>query len=140
MLNVASLTFEYQGTLFSAFVSETMQNNPVWQFDGRRSGHDAKERLTRGPDLDVRSTEEMRLHVPSKGTILQWDLVLEGMYNWLEDLQALRAVCRDTVSESLLQSLCHAAFHDIPVSLDRYSDPTSPLWLRCIHHDFMALD
>ena len=138
--NVACLTFEYQGTLFPAFVSETMQDNPVWQFDARMSGHDAKERLSRGPELDVRSTDEERLHVPSKGTILQWDLVLEGMYSWLEDLQALRAVCRDTVSELMLEYLCHAAFHDIPVSLDPYSDPTSPLWLRCIHHDFMALD
>ena len=98
MLNVACLTFEYQGTLFSAFVSETMQDNPVWQFDARMSGHDAQEMLSRGPDLDVRSTEEMRLHVPSKGTILQWDLVLEA---------GLR-ICKlfEQYVETLCRSLC----------------------------------
>jgi hypothetical protein len=117
-----------------------MTDNPVWQFDARMSGDGAEEMLRRGPELDVRSTDEQRLHVPSKGTILQWDLVLAGMYSWLEDLQALRAVCRDTVSEVMLEHLCHAAFHEMPVSLDPFSDPTSPLWLRCIHHDFMALD
>ena len=141
--HVAFSTFEYQGKLFPAFVSETMQDNPVWQFDARMSGRPVETMsvwLRRGPDLDVRSTDEERLHVPSKGTILQWDLVLAGMYDWLENLQALRAVCRDTVSEVMLEHLCHAAFHDIPLSLDPYSDPTSPLWSRCIHHDFMALD
>ena len=67
--NVACLTFEYQGTLFPAFVSETMQDNPVWQFDARMSGHDAEEMLRRGPELDVRSTDDERLHVVS-GSVL----------------------------------------------------------------------
>jgi len=141
--HVAFSTFEYQSKLFPAFVSETMQDNPVWQFDARMSGRPVETMsvwIRRGPDLDVRSTDEVRLYVPSKGTILQWDEVLAGMYDWLENLQALRAVCRDTVSEVMLEHLCHAAFHDHSLMLDPYSDPTLPLWSRCIIYDFMALD
>jgi hypothetical protein len=126
--------------LFRDLVPEMMQDNPVWQFDARMSGHEAEAELRRGPELECRSTDEQRLHVPSKGTMLQWDLVLAGMYSWLEDLQALRAVCRDTVSEVMLEYLCHAAFHEIPVLLDPFSDPTKPLWLRCIHNFHVDID
>ena len=114
--------------------------HPVWQFDFRMSRREEEAHLKRGPVLEFRSTDGQRLHVPSKGTMLQWDLVLAGMYDWLEDLQALRAVCRDTVSEVMLAYLCHAAFHEKPMLLDPFSDPTKPLWLRCFHNFHMDLD
>ena len=114
--------------------------NPVWQYDAYMSSRDEEAELKRGPVLECRSTDEQRHYVPSKGTMLQWDLVLAGMYGWLEHLQALRAVCRDTVSEVMLEYLCHATFHENPMLLNPFTDPTKPLWLRCIHNVHVDVD
>ena len=139
-IEIYTFSFQYQSNLFIDLVSEMTMYNPVWQFDARMPSRKEEAELKRGPMLEYRTVKRQRLYVPSKGTILQWDLVLDGMYDWLENVQALRAVCRDTVSEFMLVYLCDAAFHEKPMVLDPFSDPTKPLWLRCFHNTGSDMD
>ena len=76
----------------------------------------------------------------TKGDILQCDVFLGFCCDELEGIQALRAVCRDCVSEATTQALCHLAFHDSDLILDPYSDPSLPIWSRCVALCFPALD
>ena len=76
----------------------------------------------------------------SIGVILQCDVFLSFFGDELEGIQALRAVCRDVVSEATTQVLCYLAFHDSDLVLDPYSDPTLPIWSRCVALYFPGLD
>ena len=76
----------------------------------------------------------------SIGVILQCDVFLSFFGDELEGIQALRAVCRDVVSEATTQVLCYLAFHDSDLVPDPYSDPTLPIWSRCVALYFPGLD
>ena len=76
----------------------------------------------------------------TKGNILQCDVIMDFFCEELEDIQALRAVCRDCISEATTQALCHLAFHENELILDPGSDPNLPIWCRCLALYSLALD
>ena len=76
----------------------------------------------------------------TKGNILQCDVIMDFFCEELEDIQALRAVCRDCISEATTQALCHVAFHENELILDDCSDSNLPIWSRCFALYSLALD
>jgi hypothetical protein len=76
----------------------------------------------------------------TKGNILQCDVVMDFFCEELEDFQAVRAVCRDCISEATTQALCHLAFHENELILDPGSDLNLPIWCRCLALYSLALD
>ena len=62
-----------------------------------------------------------------------WDRLVEYIDDELVNVQALRAVCRGCDTEPTADALCHLAFHEKEdIMLDPYSEPRSPIWMRCI--------
>ena len=62
-----------------------------------------------------------------------WDRLVEYIDDELVNIQALRAVCRGFVTETTAEALCHLALHEEDdIMLDPFSDPRSPIWMRCV--------
>ena len=60
--------------------------------------------------MEVNASQDQQHSPPSKGTVLQWDWMLVFIAEETCHIQALRSVCRDTVTEATTIVFCHLVF------------------------------